>query len=91
MSNNEYIIFEAKNETLASRKVIYKDEAEQITNSYNWFKNEYTNSSDNEIIGYPVLIHQTNKTDDCAYPDDSVRILTNNELQKLKKEFFGFC
>ncbi|EHK2403125.1 DEAD/DEAH box helicase [Clostridium perfringens] len=91
MSNNEYIIFEAKNETLASRKVIYKDEAEQITNSYNWFKNEYTNSSDNEIIGYPVLIHQTNKTDDCAYPDDSVRILTNNELQKLKKNSLDFA
>ncbi|TBX16827.1 hypothetical protein BFS06_01150 [Clostridium perfringens] len=91
MSNNEYIIFEAKNETLSSRSCIYKEEAEQITNSYNWFKEEYSNSSDNDVIGVPVLIHPTNKTDDCAYPDSNVRILTDIELQKLKNNVLDFA
>lgn len=90
MTNNEYVITEAKNEVLDKREFIYKDEAAQITSGYLWFKDEYKNSSDNELIGHPILIHPSNKKDACAYPDEKVRVMTEFELNKLRNNLLDF-
>ncbi len=80
MSNNDFIIIEAKNEVYKTRSYIYKSEAEQISNSYNWFLEEYKGKK-----GYPILIHPSNKKELSAYPHRNVRVMTENELNKLKK------
>ena len=85
MTNNEFIIFEAKNEVYESRKYIYKEETEQITNGFNWFNTEYKGKK-----GYPVLIHPSDTKDSCAYPAKEVKVITNKELTKLKNNILQF-
>lgn len=85
MTNNEYLVIEAKNEVKEDRKLIYKSEAEQITNSYNWFLSEYKGKK-----GYPILIHPSYKKDECAYPNENVSVITENELCKLRDNLLHF-
>lgn len=86
LTNNEYLIIEAKNEVLASREHIYRSEVEQIGNSLNWFKNEeYVGK-----IGTPILIHPSYKLADDAFPDRSVKVITEDELNLLKKNIKDF-
>lgn len=80
MSNNKFVIVEAKNEVYKNRSFIYKKEAEQISNSYNWFIEEYKGKN-----GYPILIHPSNKKELSAYPHTDVRVMTEKELNKLKE------
>lgn len=85
MTNNEYLVIEAKSEVKEQRDLIYKSEAEQITNSYNWFLSEYKGKK-----GYPILVHPSFKKDECAYPDENVRVITENELCKLRDNLLHF-
>lgn len=85
MTNGEFLIIEAKNEVKNERKEIYKEEAEQITNSYNWFKDNYVNKK-----GYPLLVHPSITTEFSAYPDKEVRVITQNKLQLLKDNTLHF-
>ncbi|MGL5379739.1 DEAD/DEAH box helicase family protein [Clostridium sp.] len=80
MSNNNFLIIEAKNEVYKTRSHIYKSEAEQISNSYNWFSKEYKGKT-----GCPILIHPSNKKEASAYPNSEVRVMTEKELNKLKQ------
>lgn len=86
MSNNEFIIVEAKNEVYKTRQYIYKSEAEQISNSYNWFLDEYRGKK-----GHPILIHPSYHKDKCAYPNKEVRVMTETELNKLKQNVLAFA
>jgi len=80
MANNEYIIIEAKNEVKSKREVIFKSEAEQISNSYNWFLTQYAGKK-----GHPILIHPSYIKDKSAFPNKEVRVMTEVELNKFKK------
>lgn len=86
MTNNHYIIFEAKNEVKKNRLNIYKAEAEQITNSNNWFKNEdYIGE-----VGHPILIHPSTICSNDAYPDLAVQIMDEEKLNLLVENTKGF-
>ena len=86
MANNQFIIFEAKNEVKSERNRIYKSEAEQITNSFNWFRNEdYVGEE-----GYPIIIHPTRVCANDASPDPAVLVMDKEKLELLVKNITGF-
>jgi len=86
MTNNQYIIFEAKNEVKEEREYIYKSDAEQITNSLNWFRNDdYVGES-----GVPIIIHPTIVCANDAFPDESVLVMDKEKLDLFLLNLKGF-
>lgn len=85
MTNNEYLIFEAKNFVKEERQLIYKSEAEQITNSINWFRDEdYIGDT-----GYPIIIHPSTVCAPDAFPDPTVRVMDKEKLDLFIKNING--
>jgi len=83
---NEFLVIEAKNEVKTSREEIFKAETEQISNSINWFEQEYVGK-----IGAPVLIHPSNKLHREAFAPYNTLVLNDHNMQVLKsniREFF---
>lgn len=84
--DNEYILFECKNEVKESRSEINKTEMGQMNNSCAWFEriyhSEYT----------PIMIIATKKASSAAgFSNSGVRIMNKNMLNKLinnTKNFF---
>lgn len=84
--DNEYILFECKNEVKESRSEINKTEMGQMNNSCAWFEriyhSEYT----------PIMIIATKKASSAAgFSNSGVRVMNKNMLNKLinnTKNFF---
>ncbi|MGG5787946.1 DEAD/DEAH box helicase family protein [Bacillus pretiosus] len=77
--DDEFLVIEAKNEVKLSRETIYKLESEQISNSINWFNQEYT-----QKIGIPLLIHPSNKLHREAFTPENTHVLNEYNLNIFK-------
>ncbi len=85
--DNEYLIIEAKNEVELTRTEIFKHETEQISESINWFNQEY---SGKKYI--PILVHPTNILHRESFGPDELMILNPEKLNLFKnniKDFFA--
>ena len=85
-SNNEYIIFECKNEVSDTRKAIKKSEAGQMNNHCGWFETEYGT----KVKVSRFMIIPTKNLEYSANFTHEVKIIRKNGLKKLRnmvKEF----
>jgi hypothetical protein len=82
-----YWIIECKNQVESSREEISKREIGQLTQSINWFKEEFPDGT-----YHPVMIHPTEKLSDLAYPGEACWCMTKENLYKLvenTKKFYS--
>ncbi len=87
MSDNHYLLAEIKNEVELDRAEIYQSEAEQLSNSANWFEKEYGK-------GVPVtllLVHPTADLADSAYPPAAAMVMTPKKLDELHARLRAFA
>lgn len=80
-----YTMIECKNEVLESRNAIYKYEAGQMNNHCAWFEKMYPDAEALRIM----IISSSKVSHDADFTHD-VRIVTPNELEKLKRSFKSF-
>ncbi len=87
--DNNYIVIECKNKAETSE--ISKRYCDQLSGSINWFKRHYPNESKHNAI----MIHPSRIVKDEASPDSEMRVMTENEVNKLKtalrKFYSGVC
>ncbi|MBE6015871.1 MAG: DEAD/DEAH box helicase [Lachnospiraceae bacterium] len=85
LERGTYALLECKSEVLETRDVIYKSEVGQMNNHCGWFDSEYP---DAEVIR--ILIIPTNKVSYDADFTHDVLIMTQEELERIKKSFKSF-
>ena len=85
LGNNKYLVIECKNETIT--EFISKKDCGQLENSINWGKEKYGAESD--CIG--IMIHKSKVMDHSAFPRETVRIITEIELENLKNNIIFFA
>jgi hypothetical protein len=81
---DEFLVIEAKNEVKLTRTEIYKSETEQLSNSMNWFAEEYPDKS-----ATPVLIHPSNALHKEAFAPKDTVILNDYNLKVLVNNIRG--
>lgn len=84
LNANQYLVFECKNE--ARTDSIKKDYCNQLSGSINWFKEKY--AYPNSCI--PILIHPSKIVENNASPDENMRVITESELELLRKNLRDF-
>lgn len=87
MPENQYLLTEVKNEVELTRTEIYQSEAEQMSNSANWFEKEYGK-------GVPVtllMVHPAADLADAAYPPAKTMVMTLNKLECLHAKLRAFA
>lgn len=84
LNANQYLVFECKNE--ARTDTIKKDYCNQLSGSINWFKEKY--AYPNSCI--PILIHPSKIIENNASPDENMRVITESELELLRKNLREF-
>lgn len=84
LNANRYLVFECKNE--ARTDTIKKDYCNQLSGSINWFKEKY--AYPNSCI--PILIHPSKIIENNASPDENMRVITESELESLRKNLRDF-
>ncbi len=87
MPDNHYLLVEIKNEVELDRDEIQQNEAEQLSNSANWFIKEYGK-------GVPVvlmMIHPTNDLSDSAYPPANTVVMIPKKLEQLHSRLRAFA
>ncbi len=85
-SDDEYMIFECKNEVDERRQAIKKSEAGQMNNHCGWFESEYGD----RVKVYRFMIIPTKKLEYAGNFTHSVKIIRKgnlNEFKKVIKEF----
>lgn len=87
MPGQEYLLAEAKSSVRDERQQVYQSETEQLSNSVNWFRNEY--GSDVGLI--PVLIHPTSVLAESAYPPEGAVVLERAGMSRLHRGLSGFA
>ena len=87
MPEQEYLLAEAKSSVRDERQQVYQSETEQLSNSVNWFRDEY--GSDLAMI--PVLIHPTNVLADSAYPPEGAVVLEREGMSRLHSGLSSFA
>ncbi|AMV35087.1 DEAD/DEAH box helicase [Pirellula sp. SH-Sr6A] len=87
MPDNRFLLTEIKNEVELDRKEIYQNEAEQMSNSLNWFIKEY--GKDTPVV--LLMIHPTSKLSDSAYPPASMEVMTLTKLEELHARLRAFA
>ena len=83
ISEKDYLVIECKNETVTEK--ICKHDCEQLLGSSNWFKEMYPAHS-----AVPILIHNSCVFDKDCFPNDNIRIMTPDYLEKLKNNIRDF-
>lgn len=86
MPNNEYMVFECKNEVELNRDSISKSEAGQMEMHCGWFEEEY--GADTKV-SY-IWIHPTNKLSSEANLTHSIKVMTPVKLDLFKKHLLAF-
>lgn len=87
LNDNQYILFECKNEVKIERAEINKSESEQMNSSCAWFERHYKGMNCKNII-----IHPAKKLSSAAAFTHSVEVIRSSELKRLKqniKKFFN--
>lgn len=79
MPENNYLLTEIKNEVELTRTEIHQDEAEQVSNSTNWFVDEYGKETPVVLL----MVHPTAKLARTAYPPDKLVVMTAKKLDEL--------
>lgn len=85
IGEGRYLIIECKSNSVS--ELICKSDCNQLNGSVNWFKNQYSNI---EFTYTPVLIHPSPIFDKDCSPDSSTRIITRENLYKLKDAIRSF-
>lgn len=86
IGQNQYIMFECKNEVNQERKTIFKSETGQMNNSIAWFNENYSNSTVKNI-----MIVSTKKINKAGGFINPVSIINGKNLDKFKKNIKNFC
>ena len=83
--DNEYILFECKNEVKVTRVEINKDETKQMNNSIAWFNNQYGN-----VTVKNILIINANSFGKGAVLNREVEIMKEKHVKKFVKNVRAF-
>jgi hypothetical protein len=87
MPENQYLLAEIKNEVELERTEIHQNEAEQMSNSANWFEKEYGK-------GVPVtliMVHPAENLADSAYPPAGTMVMTLRKLEEFHTRLRAFA
>ena len=85
MTNDHYLIIEAKQEVNLDRDKIYKAEAEQLGHSVTWFNHNYPGKSHTALLVHPTANLAYN-----AYLPEGCRVVQPQHLQGLVKSVRDF-
>jgi hypothetical protein len=87
MPENHYLLAEIKNEVGPDRTEIHQSEAEQLSNSSNWFLKEYGKGTPVTLL----LVHRTEELADSAYPPANTMVMTPKKLDDLHGRLRAFA
>jgi len=87
MPDNNYLLAEIKNEAELDRTEIYQSEAEQMSNSANWFFKEYGKGTPVVLL----MVHPTHKLAHSAYPPANTVVMTPKKLYELHSRLRAFA
>jgi Type III restriction enzyme, res subunit len=87
MPDNHYLLTEIKSEVELGRAEIYQDEAEQMSNSSNWFIKEYGKATPVVLL----MIHPTTHLADSAYPPANMMLITPKKLEEFHARLRAFA
>jgi hypothetical protein len=87
MPENHYLLTEIKNEVELGRTEIYQSEAEQMSNSSNWFVKEYGKATPITLL----MVHPTADLADSAYPPAGMMVMTRKKLEELHARLRAFA
>ena len=87
MPDNHFLLAEIKNEVELDRDEIQQDEAEQLSNSANWFIKEYGKAAPVVLL----MVHPTNDLSDSAYPPANTVVMTPKKLDELHGRLRAFA
>lgn len=87
MPENQYLLTEIKNEVDLDRTEIHQDEAEQMSNSSNWFVKEYGEATPVVLL----MIHPASDLADSAYPPANMMVMTPTKLGELHTRLRAFA
>lgn len=87
MPDNHYLLAEMKNEVSLDRDEIHQDEAEQLSNSANWFIKEYGKAASVVLL----MVHPTIDLSDSAYPPPNTVVMTPKKLEELHSRLRAFA
>jgi replicative superfamily II helicase len=85
IEDGRYILIEAKNEVLSTRKAINKSEAGQMNTSINWFEREYKGCHVT-----PIIVIPTEKTDNAAALNPHVIVMKAKSLRAFNLNVLSF-
>lgn len=80
--NSNFLVCEAKN-MVGSDHSVYKKDAEQLSNSIDWFKEQYSAG----CTATPLLIHPSAEFERKAAIPDGCRVVTRAKLALLRRSF----
>lgn len=84
VGNNHYWVIECKNEAVS--ETICKEYCNQLGGSIRWLHKNYGD----DCKCTPILIHNADRIDELASAVEGMRVITNEELNKLKANVRGF-
>lgn len=85
LGSGDYFVIECKNETTTD--TISKHDCNQLNGSYTWFDNLY---QDEQVRCTPIMIHNSNIFNYECSPNEAIRIMTPQLLDKFKKNIRAF-
>ncbi len=85
LGSGEYLVIECKNETTTD--TISKHDCNQLNGSYTWFDNLY---QDEQVSCIPIMIHNSNVFNYECSPNEAIRIMTPDLLDKFKNNIRAF-
>jgi hypothetical protein len=87
MPENHYLLTEVKNEVEIERTEIHQNEAEQMSNSANWFEKEYGK----DVPVTLLMVHPAADLADTAYPPAKTMIMTLEKLEQFHARLRAFA
>ena len=87
MPENYYLLAEIKNEFELDRTEIHQDEAEQMSNSTNWFMAEYGKATPVMLL----MVHPAEDLADSAYSPANTMVMTPKKLEELHARLRAFA
>lgn len=86
IGDSKFLVIECKNGTIT--ETINKHDCNQLNGSINWFKNIYLNNS---YSCFPIMIHNSDIFEFACSPDNNIRIITPELLEKFKCNVKNFA
>ena len=87
MAENHYLLAEIKNEVELDRTEIHQSEAEQMSNSANWFEKEYGKETPVVLL----MVHPARHLANSAYPPVPTVVMTPKKLDELDVRLRAFA